>query len=68
MAEGIDIDSYDFDLSINDEGKDYIGFEGKDLRITGTTKLGDSEVSFSTPVEKMKIMAEFVAEDNAEVT
>ena len=33
--EGIDQQEYDFDLSINDEGKDYLGFEGKDLRVVG---------------------------------
>lgn len=34
-AEGIDTDLYDFDVSINDKTKGYLGFEGKDLRITG---------------------------------
>ena len=38
--EGVDQDSYDFDLSINDEGKDYMGFEGKDLRMVGKVQFG----------------------------
>ena len=70
VNEGIDLDSYDFDMSLNDEAKGYLGFEGKDLRVTGTTTLtdGGDPLSFTAPVETLKLMAEFIAEDNAEVT
>jgi len=66
--EGIDLDTYDFDASINDPEKGYLGFEGKDLRITGTAKFGEGkEVAFSAPIDKLKLEAEFVPEDNKEV-
>lgn len=66
--EGIDIDSYDFDVSINDPDKGYLGFEGKDLRITGIAKFGEGrEISFSAPIDKLRLEAEFVPEDNKEV-
>ena len=52
--EGIDFDSYDFDVSINDPDKGYMGFEGKDLRIVGTATFGADEsaktVAFTAPV------------------
>ena len=66
--EGIDVDSYDFDVSINDPDKGYLGFEGKDLRITGIAKFGEGrEISFSAPIDKLRLEAEFVPEDNKEV-
>jgi len=41
--EGIDFDAYDFDVSINDPEKGYLGFEGKDLRLTGTATFGSDD-------------------------
>jgi len=66
--EGVDLDTYDFDVSLNDPEKGYLGFEGKDLRITGTATFGEGhEVAFSAPIDKLKLEAEFVPEDNKEV-
>ena len=39
--EGIEKADYDFDISIKDEGKDYMGFEGKDLRMVGKSMFGE---------------------------
>ena len=69
--EGIDQQAYDFDLSINDEGKDYLGFEGKDLRVVGKAQFGGEdqpELSFSAPVTSYKLEAEFVDEDDEQIT
>lgn len=69
--EGVDIDSYDFDVSINDPDKGYLGFEGKDLRIVGKATFGADEsaepVGFSAPVNALRLEAEFVPEDNKDV-
>lgn len=62
--EGVDVDSYDFDLSMDD----WLGFKATDLRLTGTAQFGDDkESAFTLPVTEMKLEAEFVPEDNAEV-
>ena len=66
--EGIDPETYDFDVSLNDPEKGYLGFEGKDLRITGTASFGEGkEVTFVAPIDKLKLEAEFVPEDSKEV-
>ena len=69
--EDIDFNDYDFDVSINDPEKGYLGFEGKNLRVVGTATFGVDDaaktVSFTAPVNALKIEAEFVAEDNKEV-
>ena len=46
--EGVDFETYDFDVSLNDPAKGgYLGFEGKDLRLKGTATFGEGhEVSF----------------------
>ncbi len=50
--EGIALEDYDFDVSLNDADKGYLGFEGKDLRVTGSVKLGeDRDVTFSAPID-----------------
>ena len=58
-------------MSINDPEKGYLGFEGKNLRVVGTATFGVDDaaktVSFTAPVNALKIEAEFVAEDNKEV-
>ena len=62
--EGVNSSDYDFTLSLDD----WIGFEGKDLRLVGTAQFGeDKETAFSVPVTEFKLEAEFVAEDNTEV-
>lgn len=62
--EGIDKDTYDFNLSMDD----WLGFEAKDLRLVGTAQFdGDRESAFQVPVDLLKLEAEFVAEDNEEV-
>jgi len=67
--EGVDQDSYDFDLSINDEGKDYMGFEGKDLRMVGKVQFGEDapELSYSAPITAFKLEAEFAQEDDEQI-
>ena len=44
--EGINIDDYDFDVSINDPNKGYLGFEGNNLRAVGVITISDSECYF----------------------
>jgi len=61
--EGVDVDTFDFDLSLDD----WIGFESSELRIKGVTELDGSEKSFTAPVDLFRMEAEFVAEDNADV-
>ena len=62
--EGVDKDTYDFNLSMDD----WLGFEAKDLRLVGTAQFeGDRESAFQVPVDLLKLEAEFVAEDNEEV-
>ena len=62
--EGVNINDYDFDLSLDD----WLGFGATDLRLTGTATFdGDREVSFNAPVELFRLEAEFVPEDNNEV-
>ena len=68
VADGIDVDTYDFDLSTNEA--EYVGFEGKNLQVTGTAVLNDeagTEVSFSAPIDTFKMEMEFVSEDNNEI-
>lgn len=62
--EGVNINEYDFDLSLDD----WLGFGATDLRLKGTVKFeGDREVNFTAPVEHFRLEAEFVPEDNNEV-
>jgi len=66
--EGVDVDSYDFDVSLNDAEKGYLGFEGKDLRIKGKVTLAEGkEVGFTAPVTKLRLEAEYIPEDNNDV-
>ena len=67
--EGVDPEDYNFDISINDEAKGYLGFEGNGLRITGNATFGDDEreVSFTAPIHDFRLSAEFIAEDNKDV-
>lgn len=44
--EGLDIDKYDFDVSLNDKEKGYLGFEGKQLRVKGSASFEGREVAF----------------------
>lgn len=73
VPEGIEKDDYDFDVSINDEDKGYLGFEGKNLKIVGKVRTStgedgaEKEMDFSAPVDKFKLEAEFIKEDNKEV-
>ena len=43
VDEGIDYETYDFDVSFNgdDDKEGYTGFEGKNLRVTGTAQYLD---------------------------
>ena len=67
-ADGVDVDTYDFDVSINDESKGgYLGFEGPNLRVTGTAAFGDEHISFEAPVDLLRMEAEFVQEDNKDI-
>lgn len=67
-AEGVDLSTYDFDVSLNDEEKGYLGFEGKNLRVKGKATFNeDKEVEFEVPVEKLRFEVQFVAEDNKEI-
>lgn len=62
--EGIEIDTYDFKLSMDE----WLGFEATDLRLIGTAKLGDDrETKFTAPVDLFKMEAEFIPEDNEDV-
>jgi hypothetical protein len=66
--EGVVLEDYDFDVSINDAEKGYLGFEGKDLRVTGTATLGEgNDVAFSAPIDKLRLEIEYVPEDNTDV-
>ena len=68
--ENINIDDYDFDVSINDTEKGYMGFEGSNLRLVGTVTKSDeaaTTISFTAPVNKFRLEAEFIEEDNPEV-
>jgi len=68
VQEDQNLDDYDFDVSINDADKGYLGFEGKNLRMVGKAKFeDDKELSFTAPVDKFRLEAEFVKEDNDEV-
>ena len=67
-AEGVDISTYDFDVSLNDDDKGFLGFEGKNLRVKGTATFNnDKTVEFEVPVEKCKFEAQFISEDNKEI-
>ena len=63
--EGVDIDTFDFKLSMDE----WLGFDSTELRMVGTAKMGDDdrEVAFTVPVELFRMEAEFVPEDNDDV-
>ena len=63
--EGVDFDSFDFNLGLDE----WLGFESTDLRLKGTVSMGedDREFAFELPVELFKMEAEFVPEDNDDV-
>lgn len=66
--EGILLEDYDFDVSLNDAEKGYLGFEGKDLKVTGSANLGEGrDVTFSAPIDRLRLEIEYIPEDNTEV-
>lgn len=69
VADGIELNAYDFDVSINDESKGgYLGFEGPNLRVMGTAAFGEEHISFEAPVDLFRMEAEFIDEDNKDIT
>ena len=65
--EGIDPSSYDFDLSLNDAEKGFLGFQGLNLRVVGSGKLQDTDFTFEAPVEQLRLECEIVPETSTEV-
>ena len=66
--EDIDFESYDFDVSLNDKEKGYLGVEGKDLRIFGELTLNETEtLSFTAPIEAFKFEIDIVPDTNPDI-
>ena len=65
VAEGVNVEDYDFTVSLNEH--DYLGFEGKDLRVVGSSTLGEQAVTFEAPLDKLRLSVEFVAESDEDV-
>lgn len=65
VAEGVNVEDYDFTVSLNEH--DYLGFEGKDLRVIGSSTLGEQAVTFEAPLDKLRLSVEFVAESDEDV-
>ena len=69
VADGIDFDSYDFDLFINEDGSGKYGVQGKDLRVVGslTPQGSETPIEFEAPVTKFNVDIEFVPETMEEI-
>ena len=70
MPTKVEIADYDFDVSINDETKGFLGFEGSNLSVKGKATLSDNTAAailFTAPVKKFRLEVGFIAEDNPEV-
>ena len=44
--ENINLEDYDFKLSLNDQNLGFLGLQGDDLRFIGTGKLNGKEFNF----------------------
>lgn len=70
-ADGSDPADYDFELSINDEDKGYLGFQALDLVFRGSATFGEEDssrdVSFSAPLDKMRVEGQLVDEESPEI-
>lgn len=70
VPTNVNLADYDFDVSINDEKKGFLGFEGSNLSVKGRATLSDESarsISFTAPVTKFRLEVGFIAEDNPEV-
>ena len=64
VKEGVDRETYDFQLSLNEADLGFLGFQAQDLIVRGTGKLQNSEdtFTFSTDVHLLRVSAHMVPE------
>ena len=67
VPEGIAADSYDFDMSINDPNKGFLGFEATDLRIVGSANLRDTHFGYAAPCNLLRVEVGLEDEDVEEI-
>lgn len=66
-ADNSAIDAYDFMLAFNDGEHDFLGFQGENLKFTGTGKIGDTPFTWEAPVDVFKLEVEMVKDFNEEI-
>ena len=62
--EGIDVEDYDFVISLNDETLGFLGFQGDNLRVQGSATLDGASFSFEAPVSTMRLEVELVEDED----
>lgn len=65
--EGVAVDTYDFQMSINDPDKGFLGFEATDLRVVGSASIRDTAFGYEVPISLLRVEVEMVGEDQEEV-
>lgn len=66
-SEGVAQDSYDFDFSINDPDKGFMGFQATDLRVVGSANIRDTHFGFEAPCKLLRVEVGLEAEDVEEI-
>lgn len=63
----INLDDYDFDISLNDPEFGFFGLQGRNLRFVGKGKYNDNDFTFEAPISVMRIEIEMLPDDDEEV-